>query len=107
MSIDLPKEDSSTTRSPLLDKTNYPYWKAKMRAFLNSIYERVWKAVINGQKPPTVITGEVTIPKDVSVWDIIDYENYGWNNKVINDIFHGVTAKEFSRISHCKLIDEA
>ena len=78
-----------------------------MRVFLNYIDECVWQVFINGWKPPTVITGEVTIPKDVSVWDIIDYENYGWNNKVINDIFHGVTTEEFSRISHCKLIDEA
>ena len=99
MSMDLPKEDSSTTRSPLLDETNYPYWKSKMRAFLNSIYERVWKAVINGQKPPTVITGEVTIPKDVSVWDKVDYENCEWNSKTINAIFNGVTTEKFRRIS--------
>ena len=55
MSMDLPKEGSSTTRPPLLDVTNYSYWKADMRDFLKSIDERVWQAVINGGKPPIVI----------------------------------------------------
>ena len=101
MSMDLPKEVI------LLDGMNYPYWKAKMRAILKSIDERVWQAVINGWKPPIVIISEVTIPKDISVWDIVDYENYRWNRKTINAIFNGVTIEEFRRISHCKLTKEA
>ncbi|GFS32266.1 regulator of chromosome condensation (RCC1) family with FYVE zinc finger domain-containing protein [Actinidia rufa] len=55
------------------------------------------QAVINGWKPPTVITSEKIIPKDVSEWDRIDYENCGWNSKSINAIFNGVTTEEF----HC------
>ena len=94
MSMDWPKEGSSTTRPPLLDGTNYPYWKAKMRAFLKSIDERVWKAVINVQKSTTLIIGEVTIRKDVSKWDRVDYENCGWNSKAINAIFNRVITEE-------------
>ena len=37
--------------------------------------------------PPTVITGEVTIPKDISEWDKVDNEKCEWNSKVINVIF--------------------
>ena len=37
-----------------------------MSVFLKSIDERIWQEVINGWKPPIVITGEKTIPKDVS-----------------------------------------
>ena len=73
MSMDWPKEGSFTTRLHLLDGTNYPYWKAKMRVFLKSRDERVWQVVINGWEPPIVITGEVTIPKVISVWDKVDY----------------------------------
>ena len=46
--MDLPKENSFTIRPPSLDGTNYRYWKAKMRAFLKSIDEHVWLAVVNG-----------------------------------------------------------
>ena len=34
---------------------------------------------------------EVTIPRDVSEWDRVDYENSRWSNKAINAIFNGVT----------------
>ena len=78
-----------------------------MRAFLKSIDERVWKIVINGWKPPIVITGEKIIPKDISEWDRTDFENCGWNSKFINAIFIGVTVEEFRRISHCELAKEA
>ena len=49
----------------------------------------------------------MTIPKVVSEWDRVDYENCGWNSKAINAIFNGVTAEEFRIISQCKLAKEA
>ena len=107
MSMDWPKEGSSTSRPPLLDRTNYPYWKARMRAFLKSIDERVWQTVVSGWTPPTVMTGDLTIPKPISAWDRVDYDNCGWNSKAINAIYNGVTAEEFRRISHCELAKEA
>ena len=30
---------------PLFDGTNYAYWKVRMKAFLQSLYEKVWQAV--------------------------------------------------------------
>ena len=101
--MDLSREGSSTSRPPLLDGTNYSYWKAKMRAFLKSIDERVWQAVVKGWKPPTIVTDDKITPKDVSDWDKVEYDNCGWNSKAINAIFNGVTAEEFRRISHCEL----
>ena len=32
----------------LFDGTNYAYWKVRMRAFLQSLDEKVWQAVENG-----------------------------------------------------------
>ena len=104
MSMDWLREGSSTVRPPLLDGTNYPYWKTKMRAFLKSIDERVWLAIINGWTPPTVITDELTIAKPISAWDRVDYDNCGWNNKAMNAIYNGVTAEEFRRISNCEIV---
>ena len=84
MSMELPNEDNSATRPPLLDGTIYPYWKAKMRAFLKSIDERIWQAIINVWNPPIIITGKKTISKDISEWNRTDYKNCGCNNKEIN-----------------------
>ena len=30
---------------PLFDGINYTYWKVRMRALLQSLYEKVWQAV--------------------------------------------------------------
>ena len=38
--MDLLKESGSTNRPPLLDGTNYGYWKARMCAFIKSIDEK-------------------------------------------------------------------
>ena len=64
-------------------------------AFLKSIDERVWQAVINGWKLPTIITGEKSIQKDVSEWDRVDYETCGWNSKAISAIFNWSQLKSF------------
>ncbi|GAA0172848.1 hypothetical protein LIER_41415 [Lithospermum erythrorhizon] len=39
------KEGGSISRPPLLDRSNYSYWKAKMTAFLLSIDTKTWKVV--------------------------------------------------------------
>ena len=38
--------------SPLFDGTNYAYWKVRMRAFLQSLDEKVWQAVEIGWTKP-------------------------------------------------------
>ena len=36
----------------LLDSTNYAYWKVRMRAFLQSLDEKVWQAIEIGWTKP-------------------------------------------------------
>ena len=43
-----------------LDGNNYAYQKIKMKAFLNSIDERVWLSIENGWERPTIAIGEWT-----------------------------------------------
>ena len=43
----------SLTIPPLFDGTNYAYWKVRMRAFLQSLDEKVWQAVEIGWTKPT------------------------------------------------------
>ena len=39
--------------SPLFDGTNYAYWKVGIRAFLQSLDEKVWQAVEIAWTKPT------------------------------------------------------
>ena len=63
--MNLFNEGGSTNRPPLLEGPNYPYWKPRMRAFLKSIDEKVWIAVVNGWKPPTVTSDAGIFPKPI------------------------------------------
>ena len=43
---------------PLFDSTNYAYWKVHMRAFLQSLDEKVWQAVEIGWTKPKEVSGD-------------------------------------------------
>ena len=90
-------------RPPLLDGSNYSFWKARMRSFLKSIDEKVWQSVMNGWTEPTITVDGVTIPKPIDKWDTTDYQNSSWNSKAINSLFYAVTPEEFSRICNCEV----
>ena len=42
-------------RPPLLDGSNYDYWKSRMSAFLKSIDSKTWKAVLKGLEHPVAL----------------------------------------------------
>jgi hypothetical protein len=46
--FNMDKEGGSINRPPILDGSNCDYWKARMVAFLNSMDNRAWKAVVKG-----------------------------------------------------------
>ena len=96
--MDSNRVGNSTHRPPLLDCTNYSYWKARMRAILKSIDEKVWHCVIYGWSEPVVTIDGVDIAKPLDKWDAFDYQNYSWNSKALNSLFFSVTPKEFRRI---------
>ena len=83
---------------PLFDGTNYAYWKVPMRAFLQSLDEKVWQAVKIGW----------TKPKEVSAdWDEAKIKVANFNNRALNALFNVVTNKEFKKISSIETAKEA
>ena len=69
-----------------------------MRAFLQSLDEKVWQVVEIGW----------TEPKEASVdWDDAKIKTANFNNRVLNAVFSAVTNKEFKRISFTKTAKEA
>ena len=69
-----------------------------MRAFLQSLDEKVWQAIEIGWTKPT------EVPAD---WDDAKIKAANFNNKVLNALFNMVTNEEFKKISLTKTTKEA
>ena len=50
--MDFKREGASVQRPPLLDGTDFSYWKARMKAFIKSMDEKAWRAILTGWKHP-------------------------------------------------------
>ena len=83
---------------PLFDGTNYAYWKVRMRAFLQSLDEKVWQAIEIGWTKPK------EAPAD---WDEAKIKATNFNNKTLNALFSAVTCEEFKKISSTETVKEA
>ena len=69
-----------------------------MRAFLQSLNEKVWKVVEIGW----------TKPKEVPVnWDDAKIKATNFNNRALNALFSVVMNEEFKKISSTKIVKEA
>ena len=69
-----------------------------MRAFLQSLDEKVWQAVEIGWIKPK------EAPVD---WDDAKIKAENFNNRALNALFSAVTNKEFKKISFTKTAKEA
>lgn len=52
--MDNTENGSLVNKPPVLDDTNYEYWKVKMISFLKSTDNKTWKAVVKGWKYPVI-----------------------------------------------------
>ena len=83
---------------PLFNGTNYAYWKVHMRAFLQSLDEKVWQAMeIGWIKPKKVPANQ----------DDVKIKVANFNNRALNVIFSVVTNEEFKKTSSTKTAKEA
>ena len=83
---------------PLFDGTNYAYWKVRMKAFLQSLDEKVWQAVEIGW------TKQKEAPAD---WDNAKIKTANFNSRALNVLFSAVTNEEFKKISSTETLKEA
>ena len=74
----------------LFDDTNYAYWKVCMRAFLQSLDEKVWQAVEIGWTKPKEALADCDDAK-------IKVANF--NSRALNALFSAVTNEEFKKTS--------
>ena len=82
----------------LFDGTNYAYWKVRMKAFLQSLDEKVWQAIEIGWTKPK------EAPAD---WNDAKIMAANFNSRVLNALFSAVTNEEFNKISSNETAKEA
>ena len=75
---------------PLFDGTNYAYWKVRVRAFLQSLDEKVWRSIKIGWTKPK------EAPAD---WDDAKIKAANFNSRALNALFSAVTNEEFKKKS--------
>ncbi|KAK2430380.1 hypothetical protein QL285_024221 [Trifolium repens] len=98
-------EGGSFGRPPLLDGTNYDYWKSRMMAFLKSMDSQTWKAVIKGWEHP-VMRGTTNLKPEEN-WSKKEDELALANNKALNALFSGVDKYIFRLIKQCTVAKDA
>ncbi|KAK2453398.1 gag-protease polyprotein [Trifolium repens] len=104
------KEGGFVNRPPLLDGTNYDYWKSRMVAFLKSIDSQVWRAILSGWEAPVVTDkdgNKTNVLKAELEWTKEEQELSTYNSKAINALFNGVDRSMFRLIKKCVVAKEA
>ncbi|KAH9698219.1 hypothetical protein KPL71_023937 [Citrus sinensis] len=101
------REGQSTTRPPFFDGNDYPYWKTRMRIYLQALDYEIWEVVYDGPFMP-LTKNEVgeDIPKPSREWNELEKRKVSLNSKAINALFCALDKKEFHRVSSCESANE-
>ncbi|GAU38940.1 hypothetical protein TSUD_372690, partial [Trifolium subterraneum] len=95
------KEGGYTSRPPLLDDSNYDFWKSRMEAFIKSMDMKAWKAILKGWEHPKVKnasgadTDELKPEED---WTTAEDTLAVGKSKALNALFNGVDKNMFRLI---------
>ncbi|KAH9670880.1 hypothetical protein KPL70_017145 [Citrus sinensis] len=97
------REGQSTTRPPYFDGNDYPYWKTRMRIYLQALDYEIWEIVNDGHFMPLTKheVGE-DIPKPSRDWNDFEKRKASLNSKAMNALFCALDKKEFHRVSSCE-----
>ena len=85
------------------DRNDYPYWKTRMKVYLQALDYKIWEVVCNGPFIP-LIKNEVEedIPKPSWEWNELEKRKASLNSKTMNALFCALDKKEFHRLSNCE-----
>ncbi|KAH9725303.1 hypothetical protein KPL70_007819 [Citrus sinensis] len=101
------REGQSTTRPPYFDGNDYPYWKTRMRIYLQVLDYEIWEIVNDGPfMPLTKNEAGEDIPKPSQEWNEFENRKASLNSKAMNALFCALDKKEFHRVSSCENANE-
>ncbi|KAH9754766.1 hypothetical protein KPL71_015546 [Citrus sinensis] len=101
------REGQSTTRPPFFDGNDYPYWKTRMKIYLQALDYEIWEVVCDDPFMPLTKNefGE-DIPKPSREWNELEKRKASLNSKAMNALFCALDKKEFHRVSSCESANE-
>ncbi|CAM8929137.1 unnamed protein product [Rhodiola kirilowii] len=101
------KEGQSINRPLLLEGPNYGYWKSKMKAYLKSLDEKAWRAILVGWTHPLMANVEgIIVLKLEALWTDAYEKAAAGNSKAMNAIFSGVDENVFKLIANYEIAKE-
>jgi len=99
-------EGASINKPPLFVGENYPFWKIRMKVFLESINKGVWDVVMNRPFIPTKFVEGRNIPKEFSLWTPGENKRAHYDVTVRNIILFALMLDEFYMVSVCESTKE-
>src|SRR4051812_546237 len=95
-------------RPPILDGSNYDYWKPRMVAVIKSVDRKTWRAVESGWKHlEKIMEDGTTILIPETQWSKNEEELALGNSKALSALFNGIDKNIFRLVQHCELGKEA
>jgi len=95
-------EGASINRLPLFAGENYPFWKIRMKIFLESVNKQVWDVVVNGPFQPIKVVEGKNVPKEFSQWTPDENKRAHYDVRAKNIISSKLTLDEFYKVSGCE-----
>jgi hypothetical protein len=104
------KDGTIVNKPPLLDGSNYDYWKPRMIVFLKALDSRTWKAMLKGWDHPKVkdangVDTDELEPEEE--WSAAEDTLALGNSRALNGIFNGVDKNMFRLIKQCTVAKDA
>ena len=96
-------EGQSTNRPPLFLSTNFPYWKARMKIYIQAVDYHLWKVILKGSQFFLIRVDGIDIPKPEEDWDDNDMRVGELNGKAMNVLYCALDSIEFNQIFTCSI----
>ncbi|GMJ10788.1 hypothetical protein HRI_004748000 [Hibiscus trionum] len=94
-------ESQFTTKPPLCNGDNYPYWKNQMRLFIKSNDYLLWDVIEDGPSIPMKQEGDRKVPKAKQEMTDEEKKKLQVNEKALHMLFCALEPDMYSKISSC------
>ncbi|XP_071723407.1 uncharacterized protein [Rutidosis leptorrhynchoides] len=101
------EEGGSTIRPPLLTESNYYYWKTRMKWYLKSQGEDIWRATQVLWTPPTATVNGAEVAKSEDQWTAAESATSTANIKAVSVIQCAVRPSVFKIIQNFETAKES
>ena len=99
-------EGQLTNKPSLFSTINFPYWKARMKIYIQAVNYHLWRVILKEPQIFLIRVNGIDIPKPEEDWDDNDMRMEELNAKVMNVLYYALDSAKFNQISTCSTIKE-